>query len=186
MKYFTLVLLTFIQFASLQAKEPVTKGETDPVMLELDPYMIQALRSNKLNGRWGKKGSIVQLMQEAEFQQMVKKHQLELFNGPMLGHITSTSVKVWIRSAGPATFYVTAGGKRSKKISTTAATDFTGMATIEGLKPFTEYEYSVILKGKKIDKDYFRFKTAPKPGQAAKFSISFGSGARYHPLNEGI
>ena len=26
------------------AKEPITDGETDPVMLDLDPYLIDALR----------------------------------------------------------------------------------------------------------------------------------------------
>ena len=60
------------------------------------------------------------------------------------------------------------------------------MASIEGLKPFTEYQYSIILDGKEIKKDYFRLKTAPLAGQTAKWSITFGSGARYQPKYEGI
>ena len=78
---------------SLSAKDPLTKDETDPVMLDLDPYMIDALRSNKMKGHWGVEGSIVQLMQDEKFQNLVKKHELKLFNGPMLGCISATSAQ---------------------------------------------------------------------------------------------
>ena len=186
MKITITILLYSFFFLSTYAKDPVTKGETDPVMLDLDPYMIEALRSNKLQGRWGKSGSIVDLMKEPDFQKLIKKHDLKIFNGPMLGSITSSSAKVWVRTAGAASFSVKVGDLKSKEVKTSEASDFTGTATIEGLKPFTEYSYSLIVDGKELKKDYFKFKTAPKAGQAAKLSITFGSGARYQPTNEGI
>jgi len=170
----------------LLAKTPVTKGETDPVMLDLDPYMIEALRSNNLQGRFEKKGSIVQLMEEVGFKKLIKKHKLEIFNGPMIGVLRPSSVKVWLRSAGPATFYVRVGDKKSHPIKTSVESDFTGIATIEGLKPFTNYAYSIVLNGKEITKDYYKFKTAPLAGKATSFSVTFGSGSRYQPTNEGI
>ncbi|MCM8537372.1 MAG: alkaline phosphatase family protein [Lentisphaeraceae bacterium] len=186
MKFFSVLSVLFFIMASVAAKEPVTKGETDPVMLDLDPYMIDALRGNKLKGRFGKEGGIVQLMKEPKFQALVKKHDLQLFNGPMLGAIASNSAKVWIRSAGAATFQVKINDILSKPVTTSEATDFTGTALIEGLKPFTDYKYSIILNGKEISKDHFRLRTAPAKGQQAKFSIAFGSGARYQPKKEGI
>ena len=186
MKFTSLIILISFFSLSLLAKDPVTEGEKDPVMLDLDPYMIEALRSDKFKGRFGKEGSIVQLMKEEKFQALIKKHDLKLFNGPMLGSISPTSAKFWVRTAGPAKFYVKVGDLKSNEISTLAETDFTGVAFIDGLKPFTEHEYSIVIDGKEIKKDYFKFKTAPNPGQAAKFSITFGSGSRYVPTNEGI
>jgi len=186
MKITISLFLIFLLNLSLFAKDPITDGETDPVMLDLDPYMIEALRSNKFEGRFGKKGSIIQLMKEHKFQELIKKHDLKLFNGPMLGSIAATSAKVWIRTAGPATFYIKVGNLKSKEVKTTEASDFTGVALIEGLKPYSEHKYSVVIDGKEISKDYFKFTTAPKAGQPAKLSITFGSGSRYVPKNEGI
>ena len=171
------------------AKPPITDGETDPVMLDLDPYMIKALRNTPgkgLAGRWGPNGSIVQLVEESAFQALVKKHKLQLFNGPMIGCVSSDSVKIWVRTAGASSFQVICDHAKSAIVKTTAESDFTGVATIEGLMPFTSYEYSLVLDGKVIKKDHFRFRTAPKTGQGAKFAITFGSGARYVPINEGI
>ena len=57
------------------AKPPITEGEKNPVMLDLDPYIIEALRNTPgtgLAGRWGPTGSIVQLVEEPAFQAMVK------------------------------------------------------------------------------------------------------------------
>jgi hypothetical protein len=36
------------------AKPPITDGETDPVMLDLDPYMIKALRNTPGKGLAGR------------------------------------------------------------------------------------------------------------------------------------
>jgi len=174
--------LSFILFA----KDPVTEGETDPIMLDLDPYMIEALRGSNKKGRFGTEGSINHLMQEQEFQKLINKHDLHLFNGPIVGAVGDSSAKIWIRSSKLATFYVKVDGFQSELITTTAASDCTGVAILNGLKSFTEYKYSIILDGKEITKDYFHFKTAPKQGEAVKFNISFGSGARYQPQNEGI
>jgi alkaline phosphatase D len=182
-----LIYFTFLMnVCFLHAKPPVTEAETDPVMLDLDPYMIEALRSNNLNGRWGTKGSMVQLMKEEAFQKLIKKHDLRIFNGPMLGDIKATSVKVWIRTAGEAKFKIKVGEILSNEITTTEASDFTGIAEINGLNSFTTYQYSILIDGIEIKKNYYNFKTAPEPEQQAKFSVTFGSGARYQPLHEGI
>ncbi len=170
------------------AKPPITDGEKDPVMLDLDPYMIEALRDapRALEGRWGATGSIVQLVEEPAFQALVKKHELQLFNGPMIGCVSSESVRIWVRTAAAASFQVTCGSLKSAVVETTAESDFTGVATLEGLRPFTDYQYAVLVDGNEIKKDHFRFRTAPRSGQGAKFAITFGSGARYVPTHEGI
>ena len=172
------------------AKPPITDGETDSVLVDLDPYMIEALRGSGGKkggeGRWKEDGSIVQLMNEAPFRKLVDKHDLLVFNGPMVGDVSADSAKIWVRTAGAASVQVLAGDHKSTIVNTTAASDFTGVVTLDGLAPLTEYGYELIVNDTVVKKDYFCFQTAPKPGQPAKFSMTFGSGARYVPKNEGI
>ena len=87
---FTSLLLPF----SAAAKPPITDHEKDPVMLDMDPYMIKAMfgigsRGNK--GRFGSEGGMKDLMGEPAFVELVKKHDIKLFNGPMLGDIQQRS-----------------------------------------------------------------------------------------------
>jgi alkaline phosphatase D len=154
--------------------------------------MITALRGDATSwkdippGRFSSEGGIVELMEEPAFEALVDKHDLKLFNGPMLGVVTPTSARIWIRTAGPATFQVVVGDYISEPVTTTAESDFTGIATLEGLESFTEYRYSVILDGEQIEDESFRFKTYPEPGMAESYTIAFGACARYVPKNEGI
>ncbi|MEN8734281.1 MAG: alkaline phosphatase D family protein, partial [Lentimonas sp.] len=83
-------------------------------------------------------------------------------------------------------FRVAVDGQLSELVRTTAEDDFTGIATMHGLKPFTDYHYSIILDGKEITDDSFRVKTYPEAGMSARYSIAFGACARYVPINEGI
>jgi len=187
-------ILVFASVLALPAvaKPPLTEGETDPAMLDLDPYLITALRGDAKDmrrippGRFGPEGSLVDLLKETEFQALVKKHDLKLFNGPMLGAVTPTSARIWIRTAGPASFHVVIGDQRSQEVKTSADTDFTGTATVDGLKPFTQYSYWIVLDGETISDPSFKFKTYPAKGMQEKYAITFGSGARYVPQNEGI
>jgi len=175
------------------AKPPVTEGETDPVLLDLDPYMIEALRGSAKApngkippGRFSSEGGLPELLKEEAFRKLVKKHDLALFNGPMLGAATPTSAKIWVRTAGPATFSVAAGGVTSEPTETKAENDYTGIARLNGLQPATEYRYRVILDGKELKDDSYRFRTYPEPGTKESYSISFAACARYVPKNEGI
>ncbi|MGC6424155.1 MAG: alkaline phosphatase D family protein [Lentimonas sp.] len=187
---FSLLLVVALQ---LSAKYPVTKGETDPVLMDLDPYMIEALRGDQYaqtgkipRGRFGSEGGIVELMQESAFVELVEKHDLKLFNGPMLGSVSSTSAKIWLRTAGPAKFQLVVEGRPSEVVETSAETDFTGIATVEGLKPFTEYHYGILLDGEQVTDPSFHFTTYPKPGSKEQYAIAFGACSRYQPKNEPI
>ncbi|MDF7822383.1 alkaline phosphatase D family protein [Pontiellaceae bacterium B12227] len=192
MKIFGLLVLLGTLGLQVYAKPPITKAETDPVMLDLDPYMITALRGNGKDwktippGRFGSEGGMADLLGEPDFIKLVEKHNLQLFNGPMIGCVTPTTAGIWIRTAGEAAFRVEIDGRVTGTVKTSAADDFTGIAMVDGLKPFTEYSYSILLDGKKITDPSFRFKTFPAAGSNAKYSVAFGSGARYVPRHEGI
>ncbi len=184
----TLVLVFSTLTAALSvAKPPITEGESDPVMKEIDPFMIDALYGKDpegQTGRLGAEGGLVDLLAEPKFVDLIQKHNLQLFNGPMLGDVKSTSAKFWVRTAGAFKVQVKVGEHVSKVVKTDADEDFTAVLQVEGLDPFTEYTYSVILNDQAIGRPSFRFRTAPEKGQDVKFHVAFGSGARYVPVNE--
>ncbi len=183
------IIATVILFVAAvsNAKEPLTEGETAAVMKDLDPYLIEALYGTDANGqtgRFGAEGGIADLLAEPKFVELIEKHDLKLFSGPMLGDIQPTSVKFWVRTAGPATVQVDVGEQTSEAVKTTPVDDFTAVMTVNGLKPFTEYTYWLVVDGKKIERESFRFRTAPEKDQKVKFHVTFGSGSRYVPEHE--
>lgn len=173
--------------AQTRAKEPITEGEKSPVMKDLDPYLISALYGGDAKGhtgRYGAEGGMADLLKEPAFVALVEKHNLKLFNGPMLGDVRPDSAKFWVRTAGEATVQVIVDGLKSKPATTAVADDFTAVLSVDALNPFTEYTYAVLVDGKEIRRPSFRFRTAPSAGQKAKFHVTFGSGARYVPVHE--
>lgn len=182
-----MALMILVAACMSVAKEPLTEGETDPVMKDLDPYMINALYGTDpkgQTGRFGAEGGMADLLSEPEFVQLVNKHDVKLFNGPMLGDLKPTSAKFWVRTAGPAKVKIAVGELSSDTVQTSAAEDFTAVMTVSGLKPFSDYRYAVMLDDEPIKKDAFQFRTAPEAGQKVAFDVTFGSGARYVPPNE--
>lgn len=183
----TFIVIVLAMASIAFAKEPITEGEMDPVMKDLDPYLIKALYGTDpkgLNGRFGAEGGMADLLTEPAFVELIKKHDIKLFNGPMLGDLQPTSAKFWVRTAGAANVQIKVGPLSSNTIQTKAADDFTAVMTVNGLEPFSDYTYSVLVDEKMIQLDAFQFRTAPALGQKVKFDIAFGSGARYVPTNE--
>lgn len=182
-----LIALFFSLSVIIGAKEPITEKETDPTMKALDPYLIDALYGQQRNGktgRHGKEGGLKELLAEPEFVKLVKKHDLTLFNGPLVGDIREDGAKIWLRTAGPTKVQVEVAGGKSYSTSTSEKNDFTSTVRLEELKPFTEYRYTITVNGQKIEKPSFQFRTAPARGQKVRFNVNFGSGSRYQPKNE--
>ena len=156
-------------------------------MQDLDPYLIRALYGNDpkgQTGRFGAEGGLQNLLSEPEFVELIRKHDLKLFNGPMLGDVRPHSTKFWIRTAGAARVQIIIGDSKSAEVTTAPEEDFTAVLTVEGLEPYSEYAYEVRLDGQKIARESYKVRTAPAVGQKVEFDISFGSGARYVPVNE--
>ncbi len=187
LKITAVIAVSLMPSTNVVAKPPITDGEQSVVMKDLDPYLIDALYGHDAagqTGRHGAEGGLAELMAEPAFVELVEKHDLKLFNGPMLGDLKPTSAKFWVRTAGPAEVQIQIGDLKSDSVKTSIADDFTAVMTVEGLEPFTEYTYTVKLNGKEIEKDAFRFRTAPTRNQNVQFDVTFGSGARYVPKNE--
>jgi phosphodiesterase/alkaline phosphatase D-like protein len=103
--------------------------------------------------------------------------------GPIVGAVGKSEAKFWLRTRWPSTFHVECicqSGDRitSPEIVTGEASDFAGVAKVEGLLPETAYRYTVVVDSIPYTSDDFNFKTAPE--KTRSFSFSFGS--CYRPL----
>lgn len=118
-------------------------------------------------------------------------------HGPILGNITSDSVRVWLRASRETEFRILTRPQRPPfdqaqvtMAKTSAENDFTGFAQITNLKPNTVYAYAVQIDGELMDsRESIRdpwptFRTLPDESSYAhefnptgKFNFSFSIGA---------
>lgn len=137
-----------------------------------------------------------QLLEPVKQQPLLQKTLQSFANqpvhGPLVGHMTDASASFWVRTAGESNVrvdvrpddeardIVATGTARS-----TAASDFTCVVTLNGLKPATRYSYVVRIDDHDPPPDSARsFRTFPAAGQPASFRIAFGGGAGYVPPHE--
>ncbi|MEZ5303859.1 MAG: alkaline phosphatase D family protein [Verrucomicrobiales bacterium] len=107
-----------------------------------------------------------------------------LVHGPLLGAVTPSSAKFWVRTKAAAEVTIRAGDI-SASARTRPETDFTAVVELAGLSPATRYAYAVEVGGEKIALDPAPAFTTPRaPGAKGKLSIAFGGGAGYTPFFE--
>jgi alkaline phosphatase D len=121
-----------------------------------------------------------------------RQHATEPVQGPLVGSTTESSVSVWVRTADEVSVKLvvrelgkTGTLRGGADVSSRAVDDYTAVASINGLKPNTNYAYAV-----RIDNGPLRFhpgqtfRTFPADGKSSKFSLAFGGGAGFVPPNE--
>ena len=136
----------------------------------------------------GPRNLLAPLTNTAQFQTIAANRSVVVVHGPMLGAVTDSSARFWIRSAHAVPFEVHVSDGDSVYVasgSTAADDDFTGVAIANGLQQNTEYSYEVRVGGEAVT-DEFRFVTAPRPGTAGNFQVGFGGCAGYTPANERV
>jgi len=155
-------------------------------------YVKQAVDSGLPFGRFlaGPRDLLKPLTECAEFHEYSKRHATELLHGPMLGCVTDSSAKFWVRTATEVLVQVLVSNSeemeapiKSSIVRTTERRDFTAIVFVQGLKPNTKYYYELLINGKKKSKQW-SFRTFPHPGTKAKLQIGFGGGAGYTPQHE--
>lgn len=113
-----------------------------------------------------------------------------ILHGPMLGAVTDTSAKVWIRTAMETAFEVVATGGGDRHAgggATSEERDYTGTATLQGLSPNTAYSYQVLVQANAATRSHppnYSLRTYPPVGASGTFVIAFGGCAGYTPGNE--
>jgi alkaline phosphatase D len=133
---------------------------------------------------------ILQPLTESEgFTKWAKKEGVELLHGPTLGCLTDRSAKFWFRTWHEVAVEVKVSTKQEMSHAlnavarTDAELDYTGIASIAGLQPSTQYYYKLVVDGKELPTIY-DFKTMPEEGKPGQFQIMFGGGSGYTPWFE--
>jgi alkaline phosphatase D len=106
----------------------------------------------------------------------------------MLGHVSATEARLWVRASGPAAMSVRVGqqpdladGRLVPGPALEAASAHMGHAVVGGLKPSTRYHYCVWLEGRPaMSQPYPAFTTAPSEGQPGRVRFAFTSCVGYH------
>jgi alkaline phosphatase D len=155
-------------------------------------YVRQAVDGGLPFGRFiaGPRSLLKPLTGSAEFGELADKYAVELLHGPMLGCVTDSSAKFWVRTANEVSVevrVVNAGPKESFHTQaagkTSSRRDFTAVLAVDGLRPDTLYDYELWVKGDEKPVEG-RFRTFPASGKPAKFQVGFGGGAGYTPQYE--
>lgn len=172
--------------AMLCAKPPIPTPADAPVLGDWDPYLLKQL----LEGEpLGKDAGIRDIFERDDFKNLVSKHNLKLFGGPMLGDLSDVGGSVWLRTAAPAKVEVLIGDEVKASGRTTKAGDLATTLRLEGLLPQTAYAYDITVDGERVfggEKKRPRFRTFPSRGAKAAFEVCFGGGARYNHAKERI
>jgi len=132
------------------------------------------------------------LVASAAFRQFLGGRGAGLVHGPMVGCVTDTGARFWVRTAAEANVQVVLSTSAqldspiaSPPARTRAARDFTCVVAVSGLKPLTAYHYAVRVDGKAaLSAPYPVFRTFPPAGARARFRVAFGGGAGYVPWHE--
>lgn len=121
------------------------------------------------------------------FSNFIKKKGEAIVHGPMVGHTTSSTAKIWLRTFQALKVQIVLSENEtfekeilSKEVQTSKSTEFTAKLDVEGLTANTTYFYKIKIDGKTQNKVY-EFKTQPIEGQANEFAVAFGGGAAYIP-----
>jgi len=155
-------------------------------------YARQAVNGGLPFGRFlaGPRDLLMPLTDSSEFKQMAKQHAVELLHGPMLGCVTDTNAKFWVRTANEVPVQILLSSSenmnsliKSAVVKTNKNRDFTAVADIDGLKPNTRYDYELLVNGSKQPKKW-TLRTFASANAKAKFQIGFGGGAGYTPQHE--
>jgi len=114
--------------------------------------------------------------------------------GPMLGHVTHSSVRVWGRTLVPGQFQVVyskrdGGNVQTVTVPTTIENDNTAWVTLQNLEPDTKYSYHLVSDGTKSAAGSFRTLPASahyidaehNPKGLFNFRFEYGSCANQNP-----
>jgi len=128
-------------------------------------------------------------------------------HGPQLGNLTSSSVRVWVRTSQAGSFSVVyatnpelSEAKTTEAVRTEWENDATGWIELKGLKSNTKYYYAISIDGNivdtKVNGNINSFMTLPDPGDYMdealnpeglfNFSFEIGTGNSQNLGREGL
>jgi alkaline phosphatase D len=132
------------------------------------------------------------LRETDQFRRYAAQYNIQLIHGPMLGCLTDTSAKFWVRTVDEVPVQVVvstskdlSGPIKSTIASTISKRDRTAVVGVKGLQTDTLYYYDVMLNSKSaLAPELPSFRTYHPCGSGMRFRVAFGGGALYCPANE--
>lgn len=137
------------------------------------------------------------LYQHAAFKQLATRQDAQLVHGPVLGAVTDSAARFWVRAAGKIVTVsvhtrtiVNARHIVGEEVAKGSATigsngDNTAVVEVTGLEPNTDYAYFISIDDRPVPiAPAPTFATYPTKGEAAEFEVVFGGGAGFIPWNE--
>ncbi len=98
-----------------------------------------------------RKATYADVSRDKTVRRFCKDHNVLHLGGPMLGCVTETSAKVWVRTVRPAKVEVrvTVDGAETSfgPVRSTRESDLVSIVPVEGLRPGTSYSYQVLVDG---------------------------------------
>ena len=140
--------------------------------------------------------SLIILFAFSSIRLIAATYPTELHNGPMLGCMTDTSVRCWVRTASavPVQFRVSTSDQMTNPISSNTVTStvdygsvhYIGVMEVTGLEPETQYYYQVLINSSVAEIDPIpSFRTFPSQNARTVIKIGFGGGAA-NPSEDGL
>ena len=153
-------------------------------------YVKRALEAGMPMERFiaGPRELLENLLNSKSFMEYAQGRYVKLVHGPMLGDVTSTSAKLWLRTDQEAVIIVTlleVGKEQPMKFTekTSGSNGFTCVVQLDGLESSMNYHYNILVDGSLLfEKGSFR--TPDTNGQQVQLKIGFGGGAGYTPWYE--
>ena len=140
----------------------------------------------------GPREVLVPLHTQNGFREWMRDRQKQLLHGPLLGAVTDTSARFWVRTATESEVRIEVVRHQEStpeslpftgKSRTSEQADHTAVVQVNGLSPEVTYRYKVFLGGKEVGEPAV-FRTYPRPASATRFRIGFGGGAGWTPKHE--
>lgn len=132
------------------------------------------------------------LYDQKAFQEKIEPYRNQPVHGPVLGAMSDSSSKIWLRTWDESIVRVSlfADEKGTIKITeetakTSAKDDYTKVVEIDGLKPHTRYYYCLTIDGEQSD-SIWSMKTVPAIGEPGIVKVGFGGCSAYNPDFERI
>jgi alkaline phosphatase D len=169
---------------TIPARHRVTLKEAHTGTLHVDTLLLDSYEAVPGNVRkfYLEARKVFTENKDADFthEQVVaaaKRHDIRLMGGPMLGNVSDEGVSLWLRPATTSKLrIIVKGADNSEREKYTIDPDVPGEERrmfLDGLKPGTEYRYTIYRWLHKIAEGTFR--TAPASGEKEVFRLAFGS-----------
>lgn len=161
-------------------------GELDAALQTAESAVAKGLPLERFLA--GPRDLLAPLVESDSFQSLTAGKLPMVLHGPMVGAVTDSGARIWVRLAAETAFEVHAVADGETVIGsgrTSMGADYAGIAHLDGLKPGTRYVYRIVVEGEEQPTGLEQtFRTAPEVGTPGLFQLGFGGCAGYTPAHE--